>query len=722
MTQIKKKYLTISKGQISPKLIERTDIDLLDKSGQEITNFSNSNFGSLKVMEGTYSSESLIHEGILSVTDPTTVKTFSIKINGNQYWLGFMENYINIFNLQGYISSVNISGLNPKTQNITVAQYNDLILVTNGLNPIWKIDYNESTQTLSYSVYTINEKYIPKQSPVQEYTTQSPASNLIAITLTTIKKQIFDIQNLRIQQTDGLANTGSKATLSVHYVNTNLQVDDFLNCTIYTQGTTTTTLRNKIQAIFAGQVIKANNNTQVFLIEGIGYEVNSGSIKIKSLTGRFLVGADNIDSSTGKMQSTDDWTLEVSPPLFSGGTINTQQSPWNVANYPNTITFFQNRLVIGGSQLNGAQVVFSKTSDYNDFSDTDGLNTDGFQLIIGSDKQEIIQHLIVRQGLQIFCKESEWQLDNSVVSRTNGFIRNSDIGSTRTKPIISPTGSTLFVDKNGKNLVEYQYNYQTNSYEIPYLNILTDIIGDAKLNHLYLNKTSQGNYIYACLDNGDLIVMNYMQSHNIESFTRYHFDNVKFIATTFIEATGDLMFIVENTTNYKVSFIRTKYAESLKISALGLLSTFTKTDNVITFNYRNIIAGSDSINLYDNEGNYINTYATDNDSAIRITLSEEDAEKNITYLGMNIKSKFVSNPLNYGMTTFDKYKNISQLKIVVSEDSNPEFLTVNGKNGRKKDNFITFYRVARPSRKCQFTVENNIYPCEILSMEVDLEI
>ena len=49
----KKKYLKISKGQISSQLVERTDIGLLDDSGQEITNFYNSKYGSLKTSTGT---------------------------------------------------------------------------------------------------------------------------------------------------------------------------------------------------------------------------------------------------------------------------------------------------------------------------------------------------------------------------------------------------------------------------------------------------------------------------------------------------------------------------------------------------------------------------------------------------------------------------------------------------------------------------------------------
>ena len=48
MSELKKKYLRISKGQISKQLIERTDIGILDASGQELTNWYNSKYGAIK--------------------------------------------------------------------------------------------------------------------------------------------------------------------------------------------------------------------------------------------------------------------------------------------------------------------------------------------------------------------------------------------------------------------------------------------------------------------------------------------------------------------------------------------------------------------------------------------------------------------------------------------------------------------------------------------------
>ena len=49
----KQKKIKFSKGQISDKLLERTDLDILDSSASEITNFVSTPYGSIQTREGT---------------------------------------------------------------------------------------------------------------------------------------------------------------------------------------------------------------------------------------------------------------------------------------------------------------------------------------------------------------------------------------------------------------------------------------------------------------------------------------------------------------------------------------------------------------------------------------------------------------------------------------------------------------------------------------------
>ena len=53
MSLIKRKTVKVSKGQIAPDLIERTEIGILDISCQEMTNWINTKYGAIKTVDGS---------------------------------------------------------------------------------------------------------------------------------------------------------------------------------------------------------------------------------------------------------------------------------------------------------------------------------------------------------------------------------------------------------------------------------------------------------------------------------------------------------------------------------------------------------------------------------------------------------------------------------------------------------------------------------------------
>ena len=88
MARSGKKYLKISKGQISKNLVERTDIGILDDSGQEITNFYNTKYGALQTVAGT--------EFMFNFGKDAKVKLHTIQINVHIFMLfGINSNSFN---------------------------------------------------------------------------------------------------------------------------------------------------------------------------------------------------------------------------------------------------------------------------------------------------------------------------------------------------------------------------------------------------------------------------------------------------------------------------------------------------------------------------------------------------------------------------------------------------------------------------------------------------
>ena len=575
--------------------------------------------------------------------------------------------------------------------------------------------------------------------------------------------------------------------------------------------------------------------------------VSGQTYNITKISGPTIVGFDKIytssDPATGFKITTS------MTPALSGALPSTDDNPTSDANYPNLITFYQQRLVIFGTQYNQEQVLFSNIGEYDNFTD-DYLSTSAFQLVIGSDQKESIRAFCLNQGIQIFTNVSEWLMDAQTITRTTGFVRNSQMGTNGVKPIISANGTTLFCPKNGKGIIGFIYNEQSASYMTPYISMFTDLL-DVEIRDLFLKRgrdSQDDTLLYICDVDGNLIIGNYLQDHNIQGFCRRSATGVKFLQS------------VQNEENVLLLSSRAGYTtleridQSKKTAHSTRLFQYNQESGVITLElpqYRNTL-----LNVYDEKGDFVGHYhvaqknivyewyddvlrlylrtdkvsldtfntgdelyiytqngrdagkvrftqelgfgwvrkiyfwgdvstgfsytATeyprvgdytvdpaykiievgdgyitimpsettgttvtlqrnaDNDSfggnlittlysdikntyISEIVIPEDKKPQAISEIGYNIHQVFHSNPMNIGAITMTEYKSIARIDLALTSESRHDALTINKKYGRRKGNLVSYVRPQRPTRDCTFTIENDIYPVEILSMEVEIE-
>lgn len=428
---------------------------------------------------------------------------------------------------------------------------------------------------------------------------------------------------------------------------------------------------------------------------------------VTKISGPTIVGFDKVYTKDAPAKGFK-ITMSMTPAL-SGALPNTDDNPTSDTNYPNLITFYQQRLVIFGTQYNQEQVLFSNIGEYDNFTD-DYLSTSAFQLVIGSDQKESIRAFCLNQGIQIFTNVSEWLMDSQTITRTTGFVRNSQMGTNGVKPIISANGTTLFCPKNGKGIIGFIYNEQSASYMTPYISMFTDLL-DVEIHDLFLKRgrdSQDDTLLYICDANGNLIIGNYLQDHNIQGFCRRSATGVKFLQS------------VQNEENVLLLSSRAGYTtleridQSKKTAHSTRLFQYNQESGVITLElpqYQNTL-----LNVYDENGEFVDAYTCENN---QITISSKP--QGISEIGYNIHQVFHSNPMNIGGITMSEYKSIARIDIALTSESRHDALTINKKYGRRKGNLVSYIRPQRPTRDCTFTIENDIYPVEILSMEVEIE-
>lgn len=443
----------------------------------------------------------------------------------------------------------------------------------------------------------------------------------------------------------------------------------------------------------------------MMIISGLTGSKSGQTFTVKTLSGTTIINFDNQGTKTG-------FTIKFSQvKVFDGDYPNTTNNPSSTTNYPNRILFYQQRLIIAGTRYNGSQMIFSQIGIYDDFTD-ERLDDSAFQLVIGSTSKEHIRTVLLNQGIQIFTDTGEWIMNDASITRTSGFTRNSSIGTNGVQPIIAANGTTLFPPRNGKGIIGFTYSYETASFKTPYITLFTNLL-DNPINDLMLKRgldSQDDTLIYICDDTGEMIVGNYLQEHEIQAFCSRKSENTFFYQT--LQCEQDVIFLSERNGNTSLEIVD----ETRKTALASIDFIYNNISGVLTINHPQYNNGF--INIYDETGKYIGKHKVINGT---VNLPANDRPYGISEIGLNIHSTFISNPMNIGNETKALYKTINTLKIAVTPESRTEYLTVNGKYGRRIGDLVVYTRITRPLRDCYFKVENDNYPVEILSMEVELE-
>ena len=446
----------------------------------------------------------------------------------------------------------------------------------------------------------------------------------------------------------------------------------------------------------------------IMLITDIAGTASGQDFNITSFTGQTIINFDqkvDTDDQTG-------FLLKLSQvKVFDGDYPSTDNNPSLTTNYPTRILFYQQRLIIAGTRYNRSQMIFSRIGVYDDFVD-ENLDSSAFQLVIGSTEKEQIMSVLINNGIQIFTSNSEWLMQEQTITRTSGFIRNSQIGTNGVQPIIAANGVTLFPPKNGKGIIGFTYSYESATFMTPYITLFTNLL-DNPIEDLMLKRgldSQDDTLIYICDSEGRMVVGNYLQEHDIQAFCLRDTENVDFKQV--IQCEQNVLFL-----SVRNGYTSIEKTDDTKKTALSVpVIYYNYATGIVTIPYPQY-NGLD-VNVYDGNGNLVGVYTVTNST---ITIPAKEKPLSISEIGYNIHSTYESNPINIGNETKTLFKTLNSVKIAVTPESKTEFLTCNGKYGRREGDLVIYIRPTRPLKDCRFTIENDNYPVEILSMELEIE-
>lgn len=179
---------------------------------------------------------------------------------------------------------------------------------------------------------------------------------------------------------------------------------------------------------------------------------------------------------------------DISGTVIKGLSGTGQTNDWseaafsNARGWPVSVTFHQNRMVIGGSRDLPNRLWLSKSSDLFNFDLGKALDDEAIEFGILSDQVNAIKAVVSTRHLLVFTTGAEWMVSGEPLTPEKIQLkRQTNVGIYADK-IIAPQqidGATIFVSRSGRQLREFLYTDVEQAYQAKDLTILSsDIISN----------------------------------------------------------------------------------------------------------------------------------------------------------------------------------------------------------------------------------------------------
>lgn len=193
-------------------------------------------------------------------------------------------------------------------------------------------------------------------------------------------------------------------------------------------------------------------------------------------------------------------------------------------NYPSVVTFFEQRLVYGGTNNNPQTLFFSKNGDFNNFTAGVGAD-DALIYTIASNQVNAIRYLSATRVLTIGTSGGEYVLtatsDGPITPTTTLIRKYSNYGSAAIEPV-QVADLTLFVQRGGRKVREFRYvgDINISAYQAPDITIVAEHITAGGLTAFAYQQEPDG-VIWAVRADGTLIGVTYRREEEVVAWHKH---------------------------------------------------------------------------------------------------------------------------------------------------------------------------------------------------------
>ena len=260
----------------------------------------------------------------------------------------------------------------------------------------------------------------------------------------------------------------------------------------------------------------------------------SGSVTITASTSTFVA------SDVGRLISIGDGHAKIT--AYSSGTSVTATTTENFANtnanatwalgawcvangYPRTVSFFEQRLVFGGSTSYPQTVWASQSGLYENFDAGDASAADAFIYTIAANRVNVIRWLAPARDLIVGTVGGEFKVGRPTGEPLKPDNVNISQQTTYGGYTTAPTqigNAVLFVQRQQRKVREFSYRFEDDAYLAPDMTLLAEHITDTGI--VDVDYAQEPDSIYwACRTDGTLLGLTYQREEDVIAWHRHIF-------------------------------------------------------------------------------------------------------------------------------------------------------------------------------------------------------
>ena len=200
--------------------------------------------------------------------------------------------------------------------------------------------------------------------------------------------------------------------------------------------------------------------------------------------------------------------------------------------YPRTATFHQGRLFFGGSKSRPSTIFASRVNAFFDFNPGEALDDDGFVATLDTNQLNTITDILSANYLQIFTTGGEFfaPQDFSDPLTPSNFIAKlqSSHGSKESIRVQNISGSTIYIQRQGKALNEYIYDRGGDGYLTSQISLLSSHLLNTPIDMSIRKATStdEGDRLLVVNNDGTCAVYTLLRDQQIVAATQFTSDGL----------------------------------------------------------------------------------------------------------------------------------------------------------------------------------------------------